>query len=862
MLSVALLCLPVAFAQVDNAKMLEPIQFRSIGPAMFGGRILDIEVDPRRFNTLYVASADGGVFKSVNNGVTWIPMTDGLSAGSVGDIAISKSNPDIVWVGMGENTSTRSAHYGDGVYKSTDAGKTWTNMGLPESKRVGQIVIDPKNPDVVYVATMGYLYKGGGEKGLYKTTDGGKTWNQILKGDNENTGFIDLVMDPKDSKVLYAASHDRLRRAWQVRENGAGSAIYKSTDSGKSWKKLAGGLPSGENVGRIGLAVYPKDNKFVYAFIDMKGQGGGGQIWRSKDSGKTWEMPGTARLGGGTYYSRIFVDPNNPDVMYCPNVNLMRSIDGGKTFQSVATRAHVDWHTVWINPADSEHVRAGCDGGLYFTYDNFATLMRTDNLPVSQFYTVSVDNSTPYNILGGTQDNGSWRGPSQTMNRGGIFNWHWRNVLGGDGFYNLAHPENPDIIFSSSQFGAVNRVDLANNQGRSIRPREQGQRANWMAPFIISPHAPDTIYWGGNKLHKSLNRGDTWRTISDDLTTNDPEKIKGNVPHCTITTIDESRVRQGVLWVGTDDGNIWVSENDGNTWTKVNPNISGAPDKYWVSRVHASPHDAATAFIAYTGFREDDWTPYLWKTTDYGKTWTRIEGLPNEQISVVKQDTINPNLLLVGTEASLQVSLDAGASWSKLTKGLPTVSVMDLVVQERESDLVLGTHGRGFFVADITPYRQMVKEVAEKPIHLYRPTRGMTFNFVSDMFEPYQGWSRFAGDNPAYGATIWYHLKTEAADSPKIEILDIAGRAVATLSGSKAAGMNSVRWNMRQGQRQLTGEFLVRMTVGADVQTQVLQVEAIRAIGGQNTQDQLEPEEYTEFKARIMAIVRTLGIRG
>lgn len=860
----ALLLIGGAQAQLETSKWLEAVEFRSIGPAMFGGRILDIEVDPRRVNTIYIGSADGGVFKSVNNGTTWEPLTDGLPANSIGDIAISKSNPDVLYVGMGENTSTRSAHYGDGIYKSTDAGKTWENVGLKDSRRIGQVAIDPKNPNVVYVASMGYLYKGGGEKGLYKTTDGGKTWNQVLKGDNEHTGFIDVAIDQKDPKVVYAASHDRLRRAWNIRENGPGSAIYKSTDSGKTWKKLEGGLPSGENVGRIGLAVHPKENKHVYAFIDMKGQGGGGSVYRSKDSGKTWEKTNTARLGGGTYYSRIFVDPNNTEVMYCPNVNMMRSADGGKTFQSVATRAHVDWHAVWVNPADSEHVRVSCDGGLYFTYDNFATLMRTDNIPVSQFYAVSVDNATPYNIMGGTQDNGSWRGPSQTFNRGGIFNWHWRCILGGDGFYNLAHPENPDIIYSSSQFGAVNRVDLANNQGRSIRPREQGQRANWMSPFIISPHANDTIYWGGNKLHKSLNRGDTWRTISPDLTTNDPEKTRGNVPHCTITTVDESRVRQGVLWVGTDDGNIWVTENDGNTWAQVNANITGAPDKYWVSRVHASPHDAATAFISYTGFREDDWTPYLWKTTDYGKTWTRIEGLPQEQISVVKQDAINPDLLYVGTEQSLQISLDAGATWTRVMKNVPTVSVMDLVIQERESDLVLGTHGRGFFVADITPYRQMTKDVKAKPVHLYKPTRGMNFNFISDMFEPYQGWSRFAGQNPAYGATIWYHLDKEAADAPKIEIVNITGQVIATLTGPKEPGLQKVRWNMRQGQRQLTGEFLVRMTVGTDVQQQVLNVQAISALGGQNTQDSLGLDEANDRLVRELAerVTRMMWIGG
>ncbi|MBC8066040.1 MAG: glycosyl hydrolase, partial [Chlorobia bacterium] len=418
-------------------RLLEPLVFRNVGPSVFGGRILDIEVHPKHINTIFAAAATGGIFKTVNNGTTWTPIFDQYGAVSIGDIAISQSNPDILYVGSGENTSTRSAHYGDGVYKSTDGGKTWVNVGLKDSRRIGQVQIDPKNPDIVYVASMGYLYKGGGEKGIYKTTDGGKTWTQVLKSDNDTTGFIDVQMDSKNPKVLYAASHDRLRRAWNIRENGVGAAIYKTTDAGKSWKRLEGGLPKGENVGRIGLAVYPKDPKQIYAFFDMKGQGGGGQIWRTKDGGNSWVKTNDTRLSGGSYYSRVFVDPSNPEIVYAPNLNLMRSKDGGKTFENLGSRAHVDWHTVWVNPNDSDHVRAASDGGLYYTYDAWATTWHINNLPISQFYAISADSSTPYYVMGGTQDNGSWRGLSQTPNRGGIFNWHWEAILGGDGFYNV-----------------------------------------------------------------------------------------------------------------------------------------------------------------------------------------------------------------------------------------------------------------------------------------------------------------------------------------------------------------------------------------------------------------------------------------
>lgn len=825
-------------------RLIEVMSFRNVNSSVFGGRILDIESPPDDPAVIYLGTADGGIFKSVNNGTTWEPIFDGVAQGSIGDIAIAPSDSKILYVGTGENTSTRSAHYGNGVFKSVDAGKTWTPAGLPDSKRIGQLVIDPKDPNIVYAASMGFLYKPGGDKGVYKTTDGGKTWSQVLKGDNENTGFIDIVMEPGNNRVLYAASHDRLRRAWNIRENGPGAAIYKTTDAGKTWTKLDAGLPKGDNVGRIGLAVCPKDPKMVYAFFDVKGQGGGGQVWRSMDNGKTWKRTNEANLGGGTYYSRIFVDPTNPEIIYCPNLNLMRSTDGGKTFQSSAQRAHVDWHTIWFNPRDNRHMRAGCDGGLYFTYDAWGTTQHINNLPIAQFYAISADNAVPYNIMGGTQDNGSWRGPSQTFTRGGIYNWDWTNLLGGDGFYNIAHPIDTDIVYSSSQFGAVNRVDVLNRQSRSIRPREQGQRANWMSPFIVSPHAPDTIYWCGNKVHKSLNRGDTWRTISPDLTTNDPEKIapKGNVPHCTITTIDESRKRQGVLWVGTDDGNVWVTEDDGNKWTQVNGNMPGAPEKYWVSRVHASPHDAATAFVSFTGFREDDWTPYLYKTTDYGKTWTRMEGLPNEQISVIKQDAINPDLLFVGTESSLQISLDGGKKWVRAPE-LPIVSYMDLVIQERESDLVIGTHGRGFYIADITPYRQLTEAILGKPAHLFQPTRALNFNYQSNMFEAFQGFSQYASPNPPFGSTIWYYLKAEAAADPKIEILDISGKVVATLTGTKYAGLNKVQWNLRASGQPASGQYLVRLTSGNEVLTQVLTVEMLRRAGGQNSQESLGKDE-------------------
>lgn len=828
----ALLALSISalgVAQPSQEKLLENLRFRTVGPAVFGGRLVDLDIHPSDPFTIYATAASGGLFKSVNYGTTWKPIFDDYPVNSLGCLTIAPSDPKIIWLGTGENNSQRSAHYGDGVYKSTDAGETWTNMGLNDSRRVGRIVVHPTNPDIVYVATMGYLYKPGGDKGIYKTTDGGRTWNQVLKGDNDTTGFIDVAMDPRDPNVLYAASHDRLRRPWNIRENGPGAAIYKTTDAGATWNKLGGGLPSGDSIGRIGLAIYPKNGDIIYAFVDNKGPGG--EVYRSNDAGATWTKQNETRLGGGTYYSQIFVDPNNPDVVYSPNVQLMRSEDGGKTFRRVDRMAHVDWHPMIINPENSRHVIAASDGGLYITYDYFDTLEFVSNLPLAQFYAIGADEAVPYNVFGGTQDNGSWHGPSRTRNSGGIFNQHWVNLIGGDGFYTQADPTDPNTLYSSSQFGAIQRIDLPSRSSRSIRPREQGQRANWMSPFQLSPHNPQVLYWGANRLWRSMNRGDSWRAISPDLTTNDAEKIRGNVPHCTITTVEESRITPGLIWVGTDDGNVWVTRDGGVNWTQLNEKLesAGAPKLYWVSRVHASPHDEGTAFVTYTGFREDDWKPYLFKTTDFGATWTRMEGLPDEQLCVIRQDAINPNMLVVGTEVSSHISLDGGKTWTRMNRGIPTNPVQDLTIQERESDLILGTHGRGIFIADVTPYRQLSDAVLAKPTHLFNPTRALAYVFIPDMFEPFNGHKRYAAPNPEFGAALWYYVKEDLEEAPRIEILDIGGNVLATFTGEKTAGIHKAQWNLRSrgGGNQPVGggRYLVRLTSGNDTQTAILVVE-------------------------------------
>ncbi|MGI8923655.1 MAG: WD40/YVTN/BNR-like repeat-containing protein [Fimbriimonadales bacterium] len=808
--------------------VLRPFAFRSLGPAVTGGRIVDIEAHPSKPYTIYAASASGGVWKTTNNGTTWTPIFDDQESFSIGDIAIAQTDPKIVWVGTGEHNNQRSAHYGDGVYKSIDGGKTWTNMGLMESLHIGRIAIDPQDPSIVYVAAIGPLYKGGGERGVYKTTNGGNTWALVLKGANETTGFIDIAQDPEDRNVLYAAAYDRLRRAWNIRDNGPGSGIWKSKDSGKTWTRMTNGFPVGDRNGRIGITIYPKDPKIVYATLDNQAPGKQIEIYRTNDAGASWKKVNAGRADGSYYYGQIRVDPNNPERVYVLGVSFLRSDDGGKKYTPLARGVHVDHHALWIDPNNSERLLLGNDGGMYISHDAGETFAFINNLPIPQFYAVGVDNSVPYNVMGGLQDNGVWHGPSRTRDRRGISNNDWRSIYGGDGFYTVPDAEDPYTVYTSSQFGGVGRVDVKTGQTRGIKPREEKIRSNWMAPFMTSPHNSRIIYWGGNMLFRSLDRGDSWTAISTDLTTKNAEKIKGNVPHCTITTIDESPVRPGVLWVGTDDGNVWVSENGGVAWNQVNAKMPGAPKEWWVSRVFASSHDAGTAFVSYTGFREEDFTPYLYKTTDFGKTWTSLsKNLPKEQVSVVKQDTINPNLLVVGTEEGCQVSLNGGMDWHKLGNGLPKATpVQDLLIHPREGDLVIGTHGRGVYIVNISPLRQLKKEILDKYIHIFAPDRALATAFRGSMFDSFAGQSRFVAPNPENGATIAYYLRSAEGGDVKIEILGPDGGVLDEPKGTKNAGVNLVHWNMRSGGETLgAGSYAVRITRDGKSETSVLQVQ-------------------------------------
>lgn len=825
--------------------LLDNFTFRSLGPASMGGRIVDIEGTVKQPGLLYIGSASGGVWKTTNYGTTWVPVTDETPVFSVGDIALAPSNPEIVWIGAGEHNNQRSAHYGDGVYKSIDAGKTWTNMGLKESLHIGRIGISSKDPNIVYVAVIGPLYKEGGMRGVYKTTDGGKSWTQVLKGENTTTGFIELVVDPNDHNIVYAASYDRLRRAWFIRESGPGSAIWKTIDGGKKWTKLVGGLPTGE-IGRIGMAIFPEDSKTIYSIVENRNRAGteqltseqmahmeepeieafeisqraaGAEVYKTTDSGKTWKKVNETRIDTSYYYAQIRVDPKNSDIVYNLAVPIHQSMDGGKTWKSIGQRMHVDHHSMWIDPTNTQHIYVGNDGGLYRTYDRGATWTFLDNLPIGQFYAVGADNAVPYNVMGGLQDNGVWHGPSATLS-GRISNKDFRSIYGGDGFYTIPDPEDPKTIYTSSQFGGFGKVDLKTGRSRGARPREQGLRTNWMAPFLISPHNSKTLYWCANKVFKSVDATTTWTAISDDLTTNNDEKKRGNVPHCTITTISESRRRAGILWVGTDDGNVWVTEDDGKKWTQST--IPGAPEEYWVSRVYASPHEAGTALVSYTGFREEDFKPYLFKTTDFGKTWSSISGnLPDQQVAVVWQDTQNENLIFVGTEMGLHVSLDGGRNYSRFMNGLPMATpVQDLLVHERDSDLVIGTHGRGIYVADIAPLRQLSNNVLDSKMHLFAPKTVLLGSVSGSMFDAFQGFDQWVATNPT-PAPIAYYLKEASTDPVTIEILSASGEVLQKIDGKNTAGIHYVNWNMRGA---APGSFGVRLTANGETTSRTMTV--------------------------------------
>ncbi len=819
-----------AFGQTVSHNLMKNFLYRSVGPTRQGGRISDFAVSTKDPYTFYVAAATGGLWKTTNNGTTFEPIFDHENVASIGDIAVAPSNPNIVWVGTGEANLRNCTYWGDGVYKSIDGGKTWVNMGLKESHHIGRIVMHPENPDIVYVAAQGHLYSENPERGLYMTKDGGETWENVLNVivDGRHIGVTDVVMDSMNPDILYAATYDRMRRPWTFRTAGPGSGIYKTTDSGKTWIKLENGLPKGM-LGRIGLDIYPKNPNIIYATIDNANSPGvadkmryqellegkppkvptiGHEIYRTNNAGETWTKvsPEGKSIGNrSNYYGQIRVDPNDENHIYVLSTRVDESWDGGKTWQR-AFRYGGDNHALWIDPQNSRHMLLGYDYGMAITYDRGKNWYHPDELPLAQLYAIGVDMNYPYNVYGGMQDFGSWKGPSTKKGRFPIRFEDWEHMLGGDGFYNQIDPTNPQWLYCEAQFGSLVRIDQKTGIKKEIKYRGKKKlRFNWNAPVLISPHNSNVIYHGANLLLRSSFRGECWEMISPDLTTNDPAKTRGigAVQFCTITTLDESPVKEGIIWVGTDDGNVWLTKDCGRSWENLNSRIPGNPG-YWVSRITASHHEAGTAYLSYTGFYWDDFRPFVYKTTDFGKTWTSIAAnLPDESINVIKEDHKNQNLLFIGTDKAVYVTINGGKSWAKMKNNMPTVPIHDLVIHPRENDLVVGTHGRGFFITDISPLQELTPEVLTQEVYLFEIEPKVQWVMPSQKTVSAQN---FAGENEPHGVVINYYLKNQVKGGVKIRITK--GKTVINeIKGTNIAGLNSVAWGMTKRKKRSKEEI-------------------------------------------------------
>lgn len=841
---------------------------RNIGSATMSGRVSALTAikDDGRL-TVFIGAASGGVWKSVNGGTTFKPVFDKQPVQSVGAITIDPQLPKTIWVGTGEAWTRNSVSVGDGIYKSTDNGENWVNMGLRESERISKILIDPKDSNTVYACAPGKLWSDSEDRGVYKTVDGGKTWTKILKGTNLSTGCSMISMNSQNPKILFAGMWDFRRKGWMFRSGGenatgaSGSGLYQSTDGGGTWSELdeksAKGLPP-KPWGRIAVTIAPSNPNVVYALIESPRSA----LFRSDDGGKTWQERdrSSAMVWRPFYFANLIVDPKNEDKVYKPDFGLITSEDGGKSFSLISNDAHGDFHDVWIDPDNTAHLIAGDDGGVWYSYDGGNKWWKANNLPISQFYHVSVDWADPYHVFGGLQDNSSFMGDSQYP--GGITNSRWENLYRGDGFWVFADPSDPNYVYAEYQGGTISRINRSTLAVRRIRPEpnygDGKLRFNWNTPIHMSPNEKGTLYIGAQFLFRSRDHGQSWERVSPDLTTNDPEKQKqeesGGVTvdnssaemYTTIYSISESPRDAQIIWVGTDDGNVQLTRDSGKHWTNVRENIPNLPKYSWVSWVEASLYDPGIAYATIDRHTSGDFSPYIYKTTDYGQTWISIVGPASGMrgyAHVIKEDTVSPSILFAGTEFGLWISLDGGKQWAQY-KGheFPNVAVRDIVVHPRESDLVIATHGRGIWIVDdITPLRKLAPEVLAKDV-AFLPGKPAQQRLVA-----FGGWAdgsaTFTGSNSPDGALInYYQKKRHIYGKMKLEVFDSQGKLVDTVPSSSRRGVTRVVWPMRlkaphvpraasvafeaaQGPRVLPGTYTVKMTRGNDTYTTELLIE-------------------------------------
>jgi photosystem II stability/assembly factor-like uncharacterized protein len=854
------------------------LTWRSIGPAMFAGRVADVAGVPGNRDILYVGAASSGLYKSINGGTKFEPVFETGNTLSIGAIAVQPDDPNVVYVGTGEGAVRNSISFGDGIYKTTDGGRTWKQVGLKDSERFSRIVIHPRNPQMVIAAAMGHAFGPSQERGIFRSADGGATWQRTLFA-NETTGASDVAIDPQTPEVVYAAMYDYLRQPWHFRSGGPGSGLYRSADGGLTWTRLTdpslkNGLPGARLLGRIGVSIHRADPRIVYALIEAQEEG---VLWRSEDRGKTWTIVNRERRINNRpfYYTQVRADPADPNRVYTLSGSFNLSTDGGRTFGPSGGRMFGDHHALWIDPADPKRLLSGTDGGFFISNDYGRNWDFVNNMPMAQAYHVDVDMAEPYHVLGGFQDHEIWRGPNEKWNQVGVREGDWvRLRYMADGMHAIPDPRDPNIIYYNGHFGDITRIDMRNQEERYIQPYPPGPaggganlekyRFNWNSPVHMSRSNPDVVYFGGNVLFRTRDRGETWDVISPDLTTNDPEKQKSSGGpitvdntraefHCTIISIAESPRDPNVIWAGTDDGNVQLTRDGGKSWTNLAPNITGAPKFSWVSSISASSFDPATAYLTIDQHRLNDFAPYVFVTNDYGKSWRAIGTGLRGYAHVVLEDPKEAQLIYAGTELGIFASFDKGRSWTDLRLGLPPLAVVDMKVHPRDNDLVIATHARGFYVLDdVTPLQQLARASGTRTSGptLFKPMPAIRYTAASDT--SVLGDRVWVARNQPYGALISYALPQRLEAGVELTVVDAAGSALQTVRGPGAEGINRAVWNLSEASacmvapapaggrgrggrgrggggtwvRAIPGEYRVRLQVGEEVVEQPLTVRA------------------------------------